>query len=56
MKSLLEYTGIEPGRLHFSWVSSAEASKFVEMANEVVEAVKEAGPARHLIKGRAQVA
>ena len=27
MKNLLEYIGLEPGRLHFSWISSAEAEE-----------------------------
>lgn len=54
--NLLEYTGIEPGRLHFSWVSSAEATKFAETARQVVDAVKAAGPAQHFIKKLAEVA
>jgi len=57
LKSQLEYTGIvEPGRLHFSWISSAEGTKFAETARHVVEAVKGAGPAQHFIKKQAQVA
>jgi len=48
--------GIEPGRLHFSWISSAEATKFVEVAKEVIQAVTDAGPAQHLIKRKAEVA
>jgi len=56
LKSLLEYMGLEPGRLHFSWISSAEATKFVDVANKVVEAVKESGPAGYLVKRRAEVA
>jgi coenzyme F420-reducing hydrogenase delta subunit len=56
LKNLLEHIGIEQGRLHFSWISSAEASKFVEVANEVIQAVTEAGPAKYLIKERAEVA
>jgi coenzyme F420-reducing hydrogenase delta subunit len=47
---------MEPGRLHFSWISSAEATKFVEVANEVVNAIREAGPANYLVKGKAEVA
>lgn len=50
LKNLLEHTGLEPGRLHFSWISSAEASKFAETARKVVEAVRAVGPARHFIK------
>ena len=47
---------MEPGRLHFSWISSAEATKYVAVAGEVIAAVKAAGPARVLIKERAEVA
>ena len=56
MKGLLEHVGIEPGRLHFSWISSAEATKFVEVANTVAEQVKALGPAHYFIKKRAEVA
>jgi coenzyme F420-reducing hydrogenase delta subunit len=52
----LEHIGIEPGRVHFSWISSAEATKFAEVAHEVSDAVKALGPAKYYIKGRAEVA
>jgi F420-non-reducing hydrogenase iron-sulfur subunit len=55
LKGLLEHIGLEPGRLHFSWISSAEATKFVEVAGEVSEAVKKLGPARFFIKKTAEV-
>jgi len=42
--------------LHFSWISSAEATKFVEVAKEVTQAVKETGPATYLVKRKAEVA
>lgn len=57
LKSQLEYTGlIEPGRVHFSWISSAEATKFAEKARQVVESIKALGPARIHIKKEAEVA
>ncbi len=56
MKGLLEHVGIEPGRLHFSWISSAEATKFVEVAKEVAGEVRALGPARDFVKKRAEVA
>ena len=56
MKGLLEHMGIEPGRLHFSWISSAEGTKFAEVAQKVAEEVKAAGPATYFIKKRAEVA
>ncbi|MBW2645118.1 MAG: hydrogenase iron-sulfur subunit [Deltaproteobacteria bacterium] len=49
-KNLIEYMGIEPGRLHFSWISSAEGTKFAAIANEVIKTVRDLGPAKHLIK------
>jgi coenzyme F420-reducing hydrogenase delta subunit len=55
-KNLLEHIGMEPGRLHFSWISSAEATKFVQVAGEVSESVKGLGPAGYLVKRRAEVA
>ena len=43
-KNMMEYMGMEPDRLHFSWISSAEATKFVEVVTGVTEAVKALGP------------
>jgi F420-non-reducing hydrogenase iron-sulfur subunit len=56
MKNLLEYVGIEPDRLHFSWISSAEAEKFQKTATHVAEAVRALGPAKHMIKDIRKVA
>jgi hypothetical protein len=42
--------GIESGRLHFSWISSAEAGKFVDLVKEITEQVMQLGPAEKLIK------
>lgn len=55
-KELLEYTGLEPGRLQFSWISSAEGVKFAAVAQEVIEAVRKLGPASRLIKTLPEVA
>jgi F420-non-reducing hydrogenase iron-sulfur subunit len=49
-KNLLEHAGIEPGRLHFSWISSAESTKFVTVVNEVVSSVKALGAAKRMVK------
>ncbi|GAB6887366.1 hypothetical protein JCM13304A_08640 [Desulfothermus okinawensis JCM 13304] len=46
LKNLLEYIGIEPERLHFTWISSAEAGRFQEKAKQIVEAVRSVGPAK----------
>ncbi len=48
--------GVEPGRLQFSWVSSAESTKFVQVVKEVTEAVKALGPNTNHIKTNVKVA
>lgn len=50
MGNLLEHMGIEKERLHFSWVSSAEATKFVEVAKKVTAAVRSIEPNDKLVK------
>ncbi len=50
LKRLLEYVGIEEGRIHFSWVSAAEGEKFSSVVREVTESVKRLGPATRLVK------
>ena len=50
MKTLLEHIGIESDRVHFSWISSAEATKFARVAQEVADAVSVLGPNDKLVK------
>lgn len=50
LKSLLEHQGLEPERLHFSWISSAEGVKFADVANGVIEAVRKLGPMDYFLK------
>ena len=50
LKEMLEYIGIEPGRVNFSWVSAAEGEKFAKIVTDVVETVKALGPAERLVK------
>ncbi len=47
---MLEHIGIEPERLQFSWISSAESTKFIKVVNEVVDEVKKVGPNKKLVK------
>ena len=42
--------GVEPGRIHFSWISSAESTKFVQVVNQVTAAVKKLGPNTRFVK------
>ena len=50
LNNLLEFMGLEPGRLHFSWISSAESTKYLDVVNQVVAAVKELGPSDFMNK------
>ena len=50
VKDILEFMGIAPGRLNFSWVSAAEGEKFSKVVREVVERVKKLGPINKLVK------
>jgi coenzyme F420-reducing hydrogenase delta subunit len=52
----MEHMGVEPGRIHFSWVSSAESTKFVDVVNQVTEAVKTLGPNMRFVKQHAKAA
>ncbi len=50
MGNLLEQMGVERDRLHFSWISSAEATKFVDVVKEISEKVRALGPNKKLVK------
>jgi len=56
MKNLVEYMGLEPGRLQFSWISSAESTKFVTVVNQVTKAIQALGPNQRFVKKEAKVA
>ncbi len=49
-KSLLEFIGIEPERVQFSWVSASEGSRFAALMNKVIADVRRVGPARRMVK------
>ena len=55
-KNLMELMGIEPGRIQFSWISSAESTKFVKVVNEVTDEIKALGPNTRFVKEIAKVA
>ena len=50
MGNLLEHMGVERDRVHFSWISSAEATKFVDVVKEIAEKVEALGPNKKLVK------
>ncbi len=50
LKNLLDFAGIEDGRVQFSWVSAAEGGRFAEVMKEVTEKVRKLGPNRQMVK------
>jgi len=42
-QKLLDISGIGKDRLHFAWVSSAEAQRFIEVATHTIDSVKSQG-------------
>jgi len=52
MLDLLEYVGLEKGRVRFSWVSAAEGGKFAEVVKEVTNGVKEVKDTTQFLKKR----
>ena len=49
-KKFLEYIGIEPERVQFSWVSASEGGRFADLMNMVIDSVRKVGPATQLVK------
>ncbi len=52
----MEHMGIEPGRLHFSWISSAESTKFVDVVKKITEEVKALDSNKKYAKTKPKVA
>jgi len=46
LKRLLATAGIEPDRVHFTWVSASEGNRFASVVEEVTERVRKLGPSR----------
>ena len=55
LNNLLDYVGIEKGRVRFSWVSAAEGKRFAEVMKEFTDEVKALGPAKRLVKDEIKV-
>jgi coenzyme F420-reducing hydrogenase delta subunit len=52
----MEHMGVEPGRLSYSWISSAESTKFVDVVKDVTATVKALGPNNNFKKASDKVA
>jgi F420-non-reducing hydrogenase iron-sulfur subunit len=44
LQKLMEFSGINPERLRMRWVTSAEASEYVNEISQFVEDIKKIGP------------
>ena len=44
VKRFLEYIGIEPERIQFSWVSAAEGVRFAQIIDKVTSEIRKLGP------------
>ncbi len=50
LKPLLEFIGVEPNRVQFSWISAGEGDRFAKVVTKITEDVRELGPATRLVK------
>jgi F420-non-reducing hydrogenase iron-sulfur subunit len=50
LKDLLEYVGLEEGRVQFSWVSASEGVRFAKVVETVTARIKALGPSKKLVK------
>jgi coenzyme F420-reducing hydrogenase delta subunit len=50
LRSFLEYIGIEPERVQFSWVSASEGGRFAALIEKVVADVNKLKTAKKLVK------
>jgi len=44
LKPLLEFIGIEPNRVQFSWISAGEGERFATVVTKITEDVRKLGP------------
>ena len=51
IKPLMEFIGLEPDRLQFSWVSAGEGERFSEVVTKVTNDIKKIGPVTKMVKG-----
>lgn len=54
VKKFLEYVGIEPERVQFSWVSAAEGPRFAQIIERVTSDIKRLGPLEYFRKDGAE--
>ncbi len=50
LKPLLEFIGIEPNRIQFSWISAGEGERFATVVTKITEDIRKLGPSTRLVK------
>jgi F420-non-reducing hydrogenase iron-sulfur subunit len=43
-RALLDFTGVPPERIKYSWISAAEGQKFVDLINTITQDIRKLGP------------
>jgi coenzyme F420-reducing hydrogenase delta subunit len=50
LKRILEFVGVEKGRVQFTWISAAEGERFSQVIKEVTQEIKALGPTKRFVK------
>jgi len=51
LRHLLEFMGVDPRRIHMSWVSAAEGAKWVDVVNRITNEIRRLGPIKAFQEG-----
>lgn len=54
LKGLLEFVGLEEGRVRFTWISASEGVRFAKLIQKVTEEIRTLGPSKRLVKAPTQ--
>ncbi len=49
-KNFMEYIGMEPDRVNFTWVSASEGPRFAQIIEKVIDQVRNLGPIKKFSK------
>ncbi|GHS86864.1 heterodisulfide reductase subunit D [Synergistales bacterium] len=50
LKKLLTVAGVNPDRVHFTWVSASEGARFAQVVTEVTDKVRALGPSEYKLQ------
>ncbi len=49
-KKFMEYLGMDPGRINFTWVSASEGPRFAQIIEKVINQIRDLGPIDKFVK------